>query len=113
MPYTVEIGPHGGIHYTLGGDPGGDLYTSPGDPAFWVHHGMMDRMWTLWQAIDPSSRQYDLDGGNYGHMTWANEPASRKGLLNDTIDLGYSGGGTVELEYLMDTMSGPFCYFYL
>lgn len=21
------------------GDPGGDLYISPGDPAFWVHHG--------------------------------------------------------------------------
>lgn len=23
------------------GDPGGDLFTSPGDPAFWVHHGQV------------------------------------------------------------------------
>ena len=48
VPYTIEIGPHGGIHYVIGGDPGGDLFTSPADPAFWVHHGQMDRLWTTW-----------------------------------------------------------------
>lgn len=48
VPYTVEIGPHGGVHYVIGGDPGGDLFTSPADPAFWVHHAQMDRMWTVW-----------------------------------------------------------------
>jgi tyrosinase len=32
----------------LSGDPGGDLFTSPGDPAFFLHHGMVDRLWTLW-----------------------------------------------------------------
>ncbi|KAK1479530.1 hypothetical protein CCUS01_04659 [Colletotrichum cuscutae] len=48
VPYTPEIGPHGGMHYAISGDPGADLFTSPGDPAFWVHHGMMDRMWTFW-----------------------------------------------------------------
>lgn len=47
IPY-VEIGPHGGIHYVMSGDPGGDLFTSPGDPAFYMHHSMMDRMWTYW-----------------------------------------------------------------
>ena len=30
------------------GDPGGDLFTSPGDPAFFLHHGQVDRLWTLW-----------------------------------------------------------------
>jgi tyrosinase len=31
------IGVHGGGHFTTGGDPGGDFYTSPGDPIFWLH----------------------------------------------------------------------------
>src|SRR3954471_21509561 len=31
------IGVHGGGHFTTGGDPGGDFYTSPGDPIFWTH----------------------------------------------------------------------------
>jgi hypothetical protein len=39
------------VHYTIGGDPGGDLFTSPGDPAFWAHHSQMDRMWTIWYVV--------------------------------------------------------------
>lgn len=112
VPYTIEIGPHGGIHYTIGGDPGGDLFTSPGDPAFWVHHGMMDRMWTFWQALDPATRHCDISGGDYGHMTWANEPPSRKVRLSDVLDMGYAGESTTIGE-VMDTLSGPLCYFYL
>jgi len=54
LAFTVNIGPHGGIHYTIGGDPGGDFFTSPGDPAFWVHHGMMDRVWAIWYDSRPS-----------------------------------------------------------
>ncbi|KAK3938963.1 tyrosinase-like protein orsC [Diplogelasinospora grovesii] len=112
VPYTVEIGPHGGIHYTISGDPGGDLFTSPGDPAFWVHHGMMDRMWTYWQAIDPAKRQTDLNAGTYGHVTWANDPPSALTQLTDVIDMGYAGPSTTIGE-VMSTTSGPFCYFYL
>ncbi|KAK3690550.1 hypothetical protein B0T22DRAFT_499870 [Podospora appendiculata] len=102
VPYMVEIGPHGGIHYTLGGDPGGDLFTSPGDPAFWVHHGQIDRMW----------RYTNLGSGNYAHITWANEPASNFTKLSDVIDMGYAGESTT-IANVMSTTSGDFCYFYL
>ncbi|CAH0045811.1 unnamed protein product [Clonostachys solani] len=112
VPYTIEIGPHGGIHYTISGDPGGDLFTSPGDPAFWVHHGMMDRMWTFWQALDPKKRHSELSGGNYGHITWANSPPSRKALLSDPINMGYAAESTTIGE-VMDTLGGPLCYFYI
>ncbi|KEY67777.1 hypothetical protein S7711_04095 [Stachybotrys chartarum IBT 7711] len=112
VPYTVEIGPHGGIHYVIGGDPGGDLFTSPGDPAFWVHHGMMDRLWTFWQALDPATRHIDISGGVYGHLTWANEPPSRKVELSDVINMGHAGD-SITIGEVMDTLSGPFCYFYL
>ncbi|OHF04166.1 hypothetical protein CORC01_00505 [Colletotrichum orchidophilum] len=110
--YTAEIGPHGGGHYTMSGDPGADLFTSPGDPGFWVHHGMMDRMWALWQAIDPATRYTELSGGEYGHLTWANNPASEKAQLTDMLDFGYSGP-SIKIADVMDTLSGPFCYFYL
>jgi Common central domain of tyrosinase len=35
------------------GDPGADLFTSPGDPAFYLHHGQIDRLWTLWYVERP------------------------------------------------------------
>ncbi|KAK0626913.1 hypothetical protein B0T14DRAFT_534966 [Immersiella caudata] len=101
-PYTPEIGPHGGIHYTIGGDPGGDLFTFPGDPAFWVHHGNIDRMWTIWQALR----------GPYAYATWANEPPSALASLCDVIDMGYAGDSTTIGE-VMSITGGEFCCFYL
>ncbi|KAK8135071.1 hypothetical protein PG984_007083 [Apiospora sp. TS-2023a] len=108
---TDELGPHGGGHYVINGDPGGDLYISPGDPAFWVHHGMMDRMWTLWQAMDPEVRNMQMDDGLYGHITWANEPGSRFASLDDVIDMGYAGPSTT-LGKVASTTLGELCYFY-
>src|SRR4051794_28055678 len=35
-------GVHTGGHFTIGGDRGGDLFTSPGDPMFFLHHGQID-----------------------------------------------------------------------
>jgi len=40
---------HVGGHFSVGGDPGGDVYVSTNDPLFFLHHGMIDRIWWLWQ----------------------------------------------------------------
>ncbi|KAK8112900.1 hypothetical protein PG984_013426 [Apiospora sp. TS-2023a] len=106
-----EIGPHGGGHYTISGDPGGDLWVSPGEPVFWLHHSSMDRMWTLWQANDPENRNLQLDDGPYGHITWNNDPASRLTTLDDVINIGWAGPETTMRE-MMSTTEGPLCYFY-
>lgn len=114
VPYTIEIGPHGGIHYTIGGDPGGDLFTSPGDPAFWIHHSQMDRMWTVWQALGGlvnNNRYTDLGSGNFAHMTWENQPPSRLVNLDDVIDMGYAAPSTT-IRKVMSTTSGELCYIY-
>lgn len=53
-----------------------------------------------------------MNGGKYGHMTWANEPPSRKARFDDVIDMGYAAESTTIGE-VMDTLSGPFCYMYI
>ncbi|KAH9863923.1 hypothetical protein J1614_009856 [Plenodomus biglobosus] len=39
---------HVGGHYSVWGDPGGDVFVSPGEPVFWLHHGQVDRHWWMW-----------------------------------------------------------------
>jgi len=48
-------GVHAGGHFTIGG-LGLDAYASAGDPAFWVHHAQVDRVWSLWQGLDAKNR---------------------------------------------------------
>jgi tyrosinase len=43
-------------HYAMGGDPGRDVFVSPGDPLFYLHHGMIDLVWFVWQLLDPKTR---------------------------------------------------------
>jgi hypothetical protein len=42
----------------MGGDPGRDFFTSPGDPLFYLHHGMIDRTWWIWQSLDKKTRYH-------------------------------------------------------
>ncbi|KAK3994269.1 putative tyrosinase [Cladorrhinum sp. PSN332] len=115
VPYTVEIGPHGGMHYAIGGDPGGDLFTSPGDPAFWVHHGQMDRIWAIWQALGSpfsATRYTSLGTGPYAHRTWHNNPPAPLAELTDVLDMGHAAPSTT-IANVMSTTGGDLCYFYL
>lgn len=60
---TVEerMGVHPGGHEFIGGE-NLNLFTSPGDPVFFLHHAMLDRIWAIWQSRDVATRQYALDG---------------------------------------------------
>ncbi|KAH8887984.1 putative tyrosinase [Thozetella sp. PMI_491] len=78
-------GLHGVGHFTFGGDPGGDIYTSPNDPLFWLHHSMIDRVWWMWQNQDVKTRSFQIDGTR----TMRNNPPSANATINDIIDLGY------------------------
>ncbi|KAH7412780.1 hypothetical protein BKA64DRAFT_337575 [Cadophora sp. MPI-SDFR-AT-0126] len=104
-------GVHTGGHYTIGGDPGGDFFTSPNDPAFFLHHGMIDRVWWIWQTQNLSARLKAVSGT----ITLFNEPPSRNTTLNDDVDLGIVAPA-VKLGSLLDTMGGlggEFCYIYV
>ncbi|BCR96037.1 tyrosinase family protein [Aspergillus luchuensis] len=109
VPGSGSIGVHGSGHYSMGGDPGRDVYVSPGDPAFWHHHGMIDRVWWIWQNLDLKSREYAISGTG----TFLNEPASKNTTLQTVVDLGYANGVPRRMKDLMSTTKGPFCYAYV
>ena len=101
-------GVHTGGHFTIGGDPGGDLFTSPGDPAFFLHHAQIDRTWWIWQNQDIANRQNAISGT----ITLNNSPPSRNGTLDDVIDLGVNAA-PVAIGDIMSTVAGPLCYIYI
>ncbi|KAI5918141.1 Di-copper centre-containing protein [Camillea tinctor] len=112
VPGTGDMGIHGGGHYALGGDPGRDVYTSPGDPAFYLHHGMIDRVWWIWQMQEPASRRYG-DVALMGTNTFLDSPPSANTTFDDYVDYGYAAGPPRRIKELMSTTDGPFCYVYL
>ncbi|KAI0593553.1 Di-copper centre-containing protein [Biscogniauxia sp. FL1348] len=100
VPGTGDMGIHGGGHYALGGDPGRDVYASPGDPAFYLHHGMIDRVWWIDVAL-------------MGTNTFLDSPPSANTMFDDYVDYGYAAGPPRKIGELMSTTDGPFCYAYL
>lgn len=62
-----RLGVHPSGHNTVGGLMD-DQFSSAGDPVFYMHHAQVDRMWTLWQSLDPPNRQTQLQGS----LTWFN-----------------------------------------
>lgn len=101
------LGVHTAGHFTIGGDPGGDLFVSPGDPAFFVHHAMIDRVFWIWQNLDPANRRDKVSGT----ITMMNTPPSRNATLDDIVDLDLLAE-PYRLGDLLDTTAGPFCYVY-
>ncbi|VUC35833.1 unnamed protein product [Clonostachys rosea] len=111
-PGTGTIGIHGGGHYSLGGDPGRDVFTSPGDPAFYLHHSMIDRVWWIWQMLDPKKRIFS-DSAISGTNTFLDSPPSANTTLDDYVDFFFAGGTPMKIRDLLSTLNGPFCYVYL
>jgi tyrosinase len=112
VPGSGRIGIHGGGHYSLGGDPGRDVFVSPGDPVFYLHHSMIDRVWWMWQMIKPSERAAS-DKAIDGTRTFLNQPPSANGTLDDLIDLEYAFGPATPIRDLLSSVNGPLCYAYL
>ncbi|KAG6298930.1 hypothetical protein E4U09_000362 [Claviceps aff. purpurea] len=77
-----------------------DFYTSPGDPLFYFHHAQVDRIWSIWQALDFSKRGNALDGT----LTLGNVPPSRNVALEDIMSFDFQpsilvGPGTANEPY--------------
>ncbi|KAH9907265.1 Di-copper centre-containing protein [Xylariomycetidae sp. FL2044] len=105
-----DYGVHGAGHYTYTGDPAGDVYISPADPMFFLHHAQIDRTWWIWQNQDPAERTSAIAGT----ITMDNDPPSRDGTLEDMLAVGLNGD-QLQMALAMSTVGttgGPFCYVY-
>ncbi|KAL0935952.1 tyrosinase central domain-containing protein [Colletotrichum truncatum] len=104
---SLGMAVHGGGHYAISGDPGGDFYWSPLEPGFYLHHGQIDRMYFVWQNLDWENRQ-----GIFGTGTMKNVPPSPDMTLDDVLDISPINLPR-QLRELIDTLGGdPFCFVY-
>ncbi|KAH7067656.1 hypothetical protein BKA63DRAFT_479709 [Paraphoma chrysanthemicola] len=102
------LGLHAAGHFALGGDAG-DLYSSPNDPVFFLHHAMVDRVWWIWQAL-----HLDQAKTVAGGTTLLNSASSPKATLKDLIQMNYLDLPDVKIEEVLSTLGGePLCYIYL
>ncbi|KAF6794286.1 Grixazone synthase 3 [Colletotrichum sojae] len=99
-------GVHAGGHQAISGS-NSDLYSGVVDPAFYLHHTMVDRIFWMWQALHPEEARTIS-----GTITFANSPPSRNATLEDIVELPYLGVEPATLGSLLDTLDGPYCYVY-
>ncbi|SJM93658.1 Putative tyrosinase (fragment) [Crenothrix polyspora] len=83
---------HNIVHVFIGGSAG--TLSSPNDPAFFLLHCNVDRLWAIWQSLHPTDASFQGDGRfnvNSPMQPWENEisPPTPARVLNH-IALGYS-----------------------
>lgn len=104
---TEPMGCHGGGHAGIGGHANNPII-SPNDPAFWLTHGQLDRVYWIWQMLDLDDRR-DV----HGTGTVFNIPPSPNVTVEDTIDI-LPHAGPKKIKDLMNSVGGtPFCYVYV
>lgn len=103
----INLGVHGGGHFSIGLGLQ-DFFASPADQAFFLHHGMIDRVWTTWQAANPRARTYQLSGTS----TIFNANSTPEVTLRTVQDWGVLAGERLTGSLLKVGVNG-FCYEYV
>lgn len=102
---------HTGGHWSVGGSFGQitDLFISPSDPLFFMHHSNIDRVFWSWQKRKLPARLTDMSGplvfGDYDNKVAGNT------TLAYVIDVGTANKNTT-VGAVMDITGGTLCYGY-
>lgn len=84
----LEDRPHNRVHMWINGTMSG-IPTAPTDPLFWMHHAMIDRIWSLWQAKPANAGKGPTLAGAQAVLDPWTETAT---LVQSIGALGYSYG---------------------
>lgn len=98
---AAEGTPHGSMHNRVGGWMSG-FNTAGLDPLFWLHHCNIDRLWSVWRAMDPTHTN-PTDASWLG-MSFDFHDASGAIVtktIGDAVD-------TLALGYQYEDISNPF-----
>lgn len=91
-----------------------DIYSSPNDPLFWLHHTQLDYMWTLWQNRDLAHLN-DIGGPRTMEGFGPSADAVEETTLDTPIWMGFMADD-VTVSAVMDTVNreggGKLCYEY-
>ncbi|KAH6569860.1 hypothetical protein BASA50_003602 [Batrachochytrium salamandrivorans] len=100
---AVEQGPHNNVHAGIGGTMA-IVAVSTNDPIFMLHHANVDRVWSIWQTLNPKLAS-TYDGRNSNGLV---------ARATDTLPLfGFSTAPTYRVANMFSTTSGlPLCYTY-
>ncbi|KAF8496960.1 hypothetical protein JB92DRAFT_2746179 [Gautieria morchelliformis] len=92
-------GAHMSVHLIMGGDLGGtclksaswlcgpDATWSPNEPMFWLHHGMVDKVWYDWQRAH-ADNFWSFEGGTVRDLdTWPRYPNGAPPGLNVRLSI--------------------------
>ncbi|KAG6006830.1 hypothetical protein E4U21_006637 [Claviceps maximensis] len=103
-PYLYAT-PHGEPHNFISCYDN-DVFDAPVDPLFFFLHSQIDRLWTIWQALDFETREYALDGT----LTIQNTPPSRNGTLDDMMYFAFDK--PISIGERMSPTKNGLCYIY-
>ncbi|KAH7014061.1 hypothetical protein B0J12DRAFT_635931 [Macrophomina phaseolina] len=104
---------HSLMHMVIGGDFM-DVLSSPNDPLFWLHHSLLDYMWTLWQQRD-KARLTDIGGARTLEGYGPSGDKVENTTLATPLWMGFLNED-VPVKKVLDTMNrdgeGILCYKY-
>lgn len=104
----LDKGIHGGGHFAIGGTVS-DFFGSPQDPAFFLHHSQLDRLWAAWQDRHP-----ELRSTYNGTSTIFNPQGVTPEVNNSTVMTFGAVGDPIKVGETADPMGmTPYCYVYL
>jgi len=101
MAGCSETGAHAWGHNGIGAVMQ-DVYASPADPSFWLHHGFIDRNFRIWQNQNSGVRTTTVGGTD----------VDGNALTLDTSINVYSIRPDVKIRDILDTTASTLCYKY-
>ncbi|KAI0153378.1 hypothetical protein BJ166DRAFT_500349 [Pestalotiopsis sp. NC0098] len=108
----TEYSYHAGGHWAIGGEYAtmSDMWASPLDPIFYLHHTNLDRAWWSWQTRDLEARVMDISGPLFA-QDYHNEEGGNY-TIDSIIRLGVTSPLEVRIGDIMHPQRGPLCYTY-
>jgi tyrosinase len=100
MGYLEQV-PHGSMHVAVGPWMGNSFTTAALDPIFWLHHGNIDRLWSVWLGRNPTTHLNPPDD------QWKTPPAPG-------FEFHDANGNVVSLtpQQVVDSTASPLNYQY-